>query len=181
MTRRRWLLSAAGVLAARPAGAQDPVQIAIVTNRGTIVAALDETHAPITVRNFLRYVDGKFYDGGSFFRAVPGFVIQGGNRPRERPADNRIALEPPIRTGLRNVDGAIAMARTDDPNSATSEFYICDGDQPHLDGSMTAPGYAAFGHVVNGMPLVRAIARQPAENQLLVAPITIVRIRRIAR
>jgi peptidyl-prolyl cis-trans isomerase A (cyclophilin A) len=178
--KRRALLLAAGAAATRPASAADaPVRVAIETDQGTIVVALDPVHAPNTVRNFLRYVDSGFYDGASFFRAIPGFVIQGGNRERERPTDRPIALEPPLQTGLRNVDGAISMARTEDPNSATSEFFICDGDQARLDGSMAVAGYAAFGHVVSGMALVRAIARQPARDQMLLRPVRIARVRRV--
>ena len=152
------------------------VRVVIVTDHGSIEVALDPVRAPITVKNFLHYVDAKFYDGGTFFRAIPGFVIQGGNKPREKKSDPRIPLEPPIKTGIRNQDGAISMARTAQPDSATSEFYICDGNQPNLDGSMTQPGYAAFGHVTKGMELVRDIARLPAEGQMLVTPIKIVKI-----
>ena len=136
-----------------PAATGGP-RVKIVTQRGDIVVALNEKRAPKTVANFLRYVDAKFYDGGSFFRAVPGFVIQGGNRPRENPTDVKLALEPPASTGLRNRDRAISMARTSDPDSATSEFFICDGDQPALDGSPGNLGYAAFGHVISGMEVV---------------------------
>jgi peptidyl-prolyl cis-trans isomerase A (cyclophilin A) len=151
-------------------------QVKIVTGSGTVVVALDAKRAPKTVANFLHYVDAGFYNGGSFFRAIPGFVIQGGNKSRERHTDPKLELEPPITTGLRNVDGAISMARTADPNSATSEFFICDGNQPTLDGSMTAPGYAAFGHVVRGMDVVRKIARLPADAQMLATPVRIVKI-----
>lgn len=151
-------------------------RVTILTDRGTIVVALDPARAPITTKNFLGYVDRKFYDGGTFFRAIPGFVIQGGNKSRERPSDAPIALEPPSKTGIKNTDGAISMARTSDPNSATSEFFICDGDQPNLDGGPGNPGYAAFGHVVSGMPIVRAIARLPANDQMLVTPVRIIKI-----
>jgi peptidyl-prolyl cis-trans isomerase A (cyclophilin A) len=163
-----------------PAGAATgPVNVAIVTNLGTIEVALDPVHAPVTVKNFLRNVDRKFYDGGTFFRAVPKFVIQGGNKAREKDSDPTIVLETPLRTGLRNTDGEISMARRSDPDSATSEFFISDGDQPELDGSMTQPGYAAFGHVIKNMDLVRRIARLPAPGQMLTEPVTILRIRRI--
>lgn len=174
---------AAGALAtstlAPAVAAPREVRVTIVTDRGSIVVALDPAHAPITVANFLKYVGAKFYDGGTIFRAVPGFVIQGGNRDRERSTDRPIPLEAPLATGIRNTDGAISMARTSDPNSATSEFFICDGDQPRLDGSTTVPGYAAFGHVVSGMNLVRAIAREPAQDQMLLTPVRIVRIYRL--
>jgi cyclophilin family peptidyl-prolyl cis-trans isomerase len=155
-------------------------RVKIVTQFGDIVVVLDEKRTPLTTANFLRYVDAKFYDGGTFFRVIPGFVIQGGNRPRENEAaDPKIALEAPVKTGVKNTDGAISMARTNDPNSATSEFFICDGDQPRLDGSETNPGYAAFGHVVSGLNLVRKIARLPAQQQLLDAPVTILKIVRV--
>jgi peptidyl-prolyl cis-trans isomerase A (cyclophilin A) len=159
--------------------ASGDARVKIVTQRGDIVVALDEKHAPQTVANFLRYVDAKFYDGGSFFRAVPGFVIQGGNRPRENPTDVKLALEPPASTGLRNRDGTISMARTSDPDSATSEFFICDGDQPALDGSPGNPGYAAFGHVLSGMEVVRVISHMPAQDEQLGAPVKILKIVRV--
>jgi peptidyl-prolyl cis-trans isomerase A (cyclophilin A) len=155
------------------------VKIAIVTNLGTIDAVLDPAHAPITVKNFLHYIDAKFYDGGTFFRAIPNFVIQGGNKPREKDSDTQIQLETPMKSGLRNDDGALSMARTNDPNSATSEFFIDDGAQPRLDGSMTEPGYAVFGHVTKGMDLVRKIARLPGQGQMLDTPVKIIRIRRL--
>jgi len=155
------------------------VKIAIVTNLGTIEAVLDPVHAPITVKNFLGLVSRKFFDGGTFFRAVPSFMIQGGDKPRETEHDTTIPLESPLKTGLHNVDGAIAMARTPDPNSAASEFFINDGDQLRLDGSTTEPGYAAFGHVTKNMELVRQIARLPVAGDQLVTPVKILRVRRL--
>jgi peptidyl-prolyl cis-trans isomerase A (cyclophilin A) len=166
---------------AAPAGATSAsaIKIAIVTDQGRIDAVLDPVHAPITTANFLRYIDRKFFTGGSFFRAVPGFVIQGGNRARESSTDQPIVLETPEKTGLKNVDGALSMARTEDPNSATSEFFICDGDQPHLDGGPGQPGYAVFGHVTKNMALVRQIANEPAVEQALVRPVKIISIERL--
>ncbi len=179
------ILSLPAVLFARlPAGAAPTaapalVKVAIVTDRGTIEVALDPVHAPLTVKNFLHYVDAKFYNGGTFFRAVPGFVIQGGNKARESPEDHPIQLESGLKTGLMNIDGAISMARTTDPNSATTEFFICDGAQPALDATMSQAGYAAFGFVTKNMALVREIARLPAEQQMLLTPVKIVRIYRV--
>jgi peptidyl-prolyl cis-trans isomerase A (cyclophilin A) len=173
------LLALGGVRFAASAAAPSDVRVKIVTQKGDIVVALDAQRAPKTVANFLRYVDSKFYNGGTFFRAVPGFVIQGGNQPREKPSDQGVALENPASTGILNKDGAISMARTSDPNSATSEFFLCDGDQPALDGSKSVPGYAAFGHVVSGMDVVRAIARGPAQDEHLVDPVKIVKIVRL--
>jgi peptidyl-prolyl cis-trans isomerase A (cyclophilin A) len=159
--------------------ASGDVKVSIVTTAGTIEVALDPVHAPITVKNFLRLVDRKFYNGGTFFRAVPSFMIQGGDKARETEHDPTIPLESPLKTGVRNVDGAISMARTPDPNSAGSEFFICDGDQARLDGSPSQPGYAAFGHVTKNMDVVRRIARMPASGEMLVAPVKIIRIQRL--
>lgn len=171
------VLASAGT--ALQAAAAPAPRVKIVTTAGSIVVALDPKRAPKTVANFLHYVDAHFYDGGTFFRAIPGFVIQGGNRPNEKPTDPKVPLETPLRTGLRNTNGAISMARTRDPDSATSEFFICDGNQARLDGTASQPGYAAFGHVVSGMDVVRAIARLPVQGQMLTTPVTIVRIVRV--
>jgi peptidyl-prolyl cis-trans isomerase A (cyclophilin A) len=162
-----------------PAAAADSNTIEIVTTAGTIDVVLDPVHAPMTVKNFMKYVDRKFFDGGTFFRAVPGFVIQGGNKTKESPSDVPIKLETPAKTGVKNVDGAIAMARTSDPDSATSEFFIDDGAQSRLDGTDTVPGYAAFGHVTKGMDVVKKIVNLPAVDQAMVKPVTIVSIKRV--
>jgi len=167
-----------GVLtsASAPASAAGDVTIEIVTSMGTIEAVVDPVHAPVTTKNFLKNVDRKFYFGGSFFRSIPGFVIQGGNKTKETPGDVPIVLEAPIKTGLKNVDGALSMARRNDPNSGTSEFFICDGDQARLDGTDATSGYAVFGHVTKNMDLVRKIAHLPGQDQYLMNPVTIVRI-----
>jgi peptidyl-prolyl cis-trans isomerase A (cyclophilin A) len=165
-----------GSYAPQPAAAAGrPPAVAIVTNLGTIDVVLDPVHAPITTKNFLKLVDRKFYTGGTFFRAIPGFVIQGGNKAKESPSDTMIPLESPFKTGVLNVDGAIAMARTSDPNSATSEFFIDDGAQPRLDSM----GYAAFGHVTKNMDLVRKIAHGPVDGDQLLTPVKIIRITRL--
>jgi len=156
-----------------------PQKIEIVTSAGTIDATLDAAHAPITVANFLHYVDTKFYDGGTFFRAVPNFVIQGGNKTKESPNDKPIQLEDPQTTGLKNLDGSLAMARTSDPNSATSEFFIDIGPQSFLDGGNGSPGYAVFGSVTSGMDVVKKIVSQPAPGQMLTTPVKIIKIDRI--
>ena len=182
------LLLAAGVMlgactgaATAPAAAAGAPTIDIVTSMGTIEVVLDPVHAPLTVKNFMKYVDKNFYSGGTFFRSVPGFVIQGGNKTKEGTpaAEPPIVLETPAKTGVKNVDGAISMARTSDPNSATSEFFLCDGDQARLDGSDSVPGYAAFGHVTKNLDLVKKIARLPADNQALLKPIAILKIVRV--
>ena len=170
------LIACSGLAAGAAPG---EMKVAIVTSAGTIEVALDPVHAPITVKNFLRLVDRKFYNGGTFFRAVPSFMIQGGDKARETEHDPTIPLESPLKTGVRNVDGAISMARTPDPNSADSEFFICDGDQSRLDGTPSQPGYAAFGHVIKNMDVVRKIARLPVNGDQLVDPVKIIRIQRL--
>ncbi len=167
------------------------VDIAIQTTAGTIVVRLDPARAPNTVKNFLHYVDLGTYNGATFYRSVSKArepqshieVIQGGLNPRQSdPMIRPIALEPTNRTGLRNTDGTIAMARTSDPNSATTEFFIDIGDDSFLDaGGATGRGYAAFGKVVRGMDVVRKIQRANVGSspETLSPPIEIVKISRL--
>lgn len=173
----------------------DPIHVLIETELGNIEVAVDHDHAPITAANFLRYVDGGFYDGGRFHRTVTPDnqpndtirieVIQGGVNPdRQAEAGPPIALERTSETGLAHRDGTISMARFT-PDSAVSDIFICIQDQPVLDfGGMRNPdgqGFAAFGQVVAGMDVVRQIQGRPAEGQRLEPPISIVRAQRIAR
>lgn len=131
------------------------------TDMGPIIVELDSAAAPVTVQNFLRYVNDGFYDGLIFHRVDAGFVIQGGGFD-----DNLNLIDPtyaPITNeadnGLSNVAGTIAMARTSDPNSATSQFFINLVNNDFLDaGGNTTAGYAVFGEVVVGMGTVDAIA-----------------------
>jgi peptidyl-prolyl cis-trans isomerase A (cyclophilin A) len=126
----------------------------LVTSLGDMVVELDAVNAPKTVANFIEYVEAGFYDGTIFHRVIPDFVLQGGGFTpglMEKPTNAPIALETTPK--LTHVDGAIAMARTDDPDSATSQFYICDGPQPGLDGM-----YAVFGVLVSGLDVRDAIS-----------------------
>lgn len=183
-------------LAGRPLGAQAPVQVRVVTDSGTIVVALEPRKAPITVANFLRYVDEHRYDGGSFYRAVtlrnqlpaaqqPQIeVIQGGidtDSSKRLPA---IAHERNDRSGIRHTDGVISMARST-PGSASSEFFFVINDQPALDfGGQRNPdgqGFAAFGRVVSGMDVVRRIQGMPSASQPPQRMATVVRIQRVER
>ncbi len=167
-----------------------PVDVAIVTTSGTIVVRLDAAKAPRTARNFLRYVASGAYNGSSFYRNVtranepqaPFEVIQGGLGAQSHAAMLApLALEPTTVTGLHNVGGSIAMARTADPDSATTEFFLDIGDARYLDaGGPLGPGYAAFGHVVRGMDVVLKIHRAPTQVEQLTPPIRIVRMRRIS-
>jgi peptidyl-prolyl cis-trans isomerase A (cyclophilin A) len=179
-------LSGASTAIAVPARTVD---VAIKTTAGTIVVRLDRARAPITVNNFLHYVDVRAYDGATFYRTVRRStepqsrieVIQGGLNPQtDNPMTAKIRLEPTARTGLRNVDGTIAMARTSDPNSATTEFFIDIGNNAFLDaGGPLGPGYAAFGRVIRGMDVVRRIHEASANGEMLAPPIRIISARRI--
>ncbi len=148
--------------------------------------------APATVANFLRYVDGKFYDGGRFHRTVKPDnqpdskvkieVIQAGINPAKAKEEFApIKLERTRDTKLKHLDGTISMAR-DGPDTATSDFFICIGAQPELDcGGKRNPdgqGFAAFGKVVKGMDVVKKIQAAPADGQNLTPAIKILKMRR---
>jgi len=201
MTFRTQLLLIVAIVASRAVEAQSPsrpqsapgiVNVVIETDRGTIHATLDSAHAPRTVTNFLRYVDGGFYTGGRFHRSVTPQnqprdsvrieVIQGGANPATGAKGfPPIELERTSQTGLHHLDGTLSMARGG-PNSATSDFFICIGAQPSLDfgghRNLDGQGFAAFGRVTSGMDVVRAIQASAVDAQRLTPPIT---IRRIAR
>jgi peptidyl-prolyl cis-trans isomerase A (cyclophilin A) len=176
---------------AQAAGAAPPV-VVIETALGEIRVALDPAHAPATAANFLRYVDEHFFDDTSFYRTVKPDnqpnntvkieVIQGGLDDEAGVGYGPITLERTSVTGLRHFDGVISMAR-DGPDTASSEFFICIGDQPELDfGGRRNPdgqGFAAFGRVVSGMDVVRKIQQSPANEQRLTPEVTILRIRRL--
>ncbi|HEY5337800.1 MAG TPA: peptidylprolyl isomerase [Rhizomicrobium sp.] len=141
-------------------------QVLIQTSLGDITVQLDRAHAPVTVDNFERYVREGHYDGTVFYRVVPNFVIQAGSYEADnmfRPPHDPIMLE--ANNGLHNVRGAIAMARMDEPNTGTSEFYINLADNPGLDHLATDPGnatgYAVFGQVISGMDVADKIAAVP--------------------
>ena len=145
-----------------------PAQVQFDTTLGTIVFELDETAAPVTSANFLAYVDAGFFDGTDgmgatiVHRVVPGFVIQGGGLTESMDTkDTMPAIVNESGNGLTNVRGAISMARTMDPNSATSQFFVNLVDNPGLD---KAPGYAVFGAVVEGMDVVDAMAEVATET-----------------
>jgi peptidyl-prolyl cis-trans isomerase A (cyclophilin A) len=175
------------------ARAQQLPRVVIQTELGDIEVEIDSIHAPITATNFLRYVDLGFYRVGRFHRTVRAdnqpdnpvkiAVVQAGLdsfRVKDFPP---IPLERTSVTKLRHVDGAISMAR-DGPNTATSDFFICVGNQPALDfGGKRNPdgqGFAAFGRVVLGMDVVRKIHQAPATGQTLDPPIRIENIVRKA-
>jgi peptidyl-prolyl cis-trans isomerase A (cyclophilin A) len=168
------------------------VTVLVVTDLGDITVAIDTEHAPQTAANFLRYVDAGAYDDGQFHRTVtmqnqPNNdvrieVIQASvNSGRSEESFDPIQLERTSVTGLRHIDGAISMARGG-PDTATSSFFFCIGNQPSLDfGGDRNPdgqGFAAFGHVVSGAEVIRQIQMQPADGQRLEPSIRIVSVAR---
>lgn len=141
-------------------------RVRIETSRGTIVVELNPQAAPITVENFLAYVNEGFYDGTIFHRVIPNFMIQGGGlTPDMRQKPTRGGIRNESRNGLKNLRGAIAMARTAAPDSATAQFFINHRDNPNLDyPNPDGVGYAVFGRVVEGMDVVDAIAQVPTHT-----------------
>jgi len=150
-------------------------QVTIVTTKGTIIVELYPSKAPITVRNFLTYVNEGFYNNTLFHRVITGFVVQGGGLTTSgaKAAHSPIALEPPTSTGLTNAVGTIAMARTADLNSATSQFFFNTTDNNSSSGNNldlpTGQGYAVFGSVISGMDVVKLIEATPTNDQTLLS------------
>lgn len=173
------------------------MRVNLVTGQGTIVVDLATDKAPITCANFLRYVDGRLYDGETIYRAMrlgsspPAGLIQGGVRSDPAKTLAPIAHESTAVTGLSHRDGVISLARRD-PGTATSDFFICIGDIPSLDADPHAAGdnqgFAAFGHVREGMDVVRRILALPTapgsiggaemSGQMLDPPVPILSARR---
>jgi peptidyl-prolyl cis-trans isomerase A (cyclophilin A) len=164
----RWIGRAALALtlcAVIPAHAQ---KVKLATSAGDIVLELDAAKAPKTVDNFLGYLRAGHYNGTVFHRVIPTFMIQGGGMTadmKEKATRAPIALES--RNGLSNVRGSVAMARTGDPNSATSQFFINVADNDRLDAANARDGngYAVFGKVVSGMDVVDKIRAVPTGNK----------------
>jgi peptidyl-prolyl cis-trans isomerase A (cyclophilin A) len=191
------LLAVAASAALCGAASRPPahVDVAIETSLGTFVVRLDGAHAPVTTANFLRYVDSGTYDGATFYRSVratPGApppriqIIQGGLEQKmdvsRLPA---IPVEPTATTHLHNAPGTIAMARTNDPNSARTEFFVNLADDTWLD-SQNFPdheGYAVFGRVIRGYDIAKKIQSAPAQanasGEALTPPVKILHIRRV--
>ena len=150
---------------ASAADSPDHPVVLLDTTAGPITLELDRTKAPITVDNFLKYVDAGFFDGLIFHRVIPTFMIQGGGF-NDQLQEKSEGLRPPIQNeaqnGLSNMRGSIAMARTSNPNSATAQFFINLVDnRSSLDANPQSAGYAVFGKVISGMTAVDTIARVP--------------------
>ncbi len=189
MMLRRSLLAAGSAVLVRAQEKNLRVVVRFETELGSIDVALSGDRAPVTVENFLRYVDGGLYDGGVFHRSVKMDnqpqspvkieVIQGGPQPGSKGFEP-IALERTSKTGLKHVNGVISMARSG-PDTATGDFFFCIGDQPELDfGGKRNPdgqGFAAFGLTLKGLDVIRKIQQSPVEAQKLTPPVKITRIR----
>jgi cyclophilin family peptidyl-prolyl cis-trans isomerase len=149
---------------ATPAG---PV-VALETSMGTIKIELEAAKAPVSTKNFLDYVRAGHYDGTIFHRVIPDFMIQGGGMTvGMTEKDTRPPIRNEAKNGLRNARGTVALARTNDPDSATAQFFINLKDNHMLDfGVGPGAGYAVFGRVVDGMNVVDAIAQVPTGNRL---------------
>lgn len=161
-TRRAAVVALAMAAFVPAAFAAQATQVKVDTNMGAFLIELNAKAAPKTVENFLAYVKSGFYKNTLFHRVIPNFMIQGGGfvmGMEEKNTRAPIALES--RNGLSNVRGTIAMARTNDPNSATSQFFINVRDNRFLDANQAQDGngYAVFGKVVSGMSTIDAIAR----------------------
>jgi peptidyl-prolyl cis-trans isomerase A (cyclophilin A) len=147
-------------------------QAVIQTTRGTIKIELYEERAPITTANFIDLVEDDFYDGLIFHRIIDDFMIQTGDPTGTGSGGSNETINLEIHPELRHIDGAISMARSANPNSASSQFFICDGAQSHLDDS-----YAVFGKTVEGIHVVRAIAAEATgANDRPINDVKIVRI-----
>ena len=199
---RRHLLAAIAAFIAAPllaqtapapasAPAEDLVKVALDTEAGRIVLALDRGRAPLSTANFLKYVDAKRYDGEPFYRAMKigdtGGLIQGGIRSDSRKLYPPVAHEPTSQTGLKNVAGTVALANAG-PGTARADFFIMSVDVPSFDATASDPGFAAFGRVVEGMDVVNKILASPVsptkgegvmQGQMLDPEVKIIKAQRV--
>jgi peptidyl-prolyl cis-trans isomerase A (cyclophilin A) len=172
-------------------------RVVITTSLGAMTLELYADKAPITVANYLKYVDRKLFDGATFYRASkpPGQTandygtIQGGLQNDPKKVLPPIAHESTLKTGLKHVDGTISMGRHA-PGTAQADWFICIGDMPYLDADPKDPknpGFAAFGRLVDGKPVAEAILGQPTDpnagvgamkGEMLVRPVRILSVRR---
>lgn len=136
------------------------MKVRFETSQGNFTVELDADAAPVTVENFLRYVDEGHFDGTVFHRVIPGFVIQGGGLTADLAQKRTHApIENEATNGLKNKRGTLSMARTNDVNSATSQFFVNLADNDFLDHKPGSYGYAVFGHITAGMEVIDAIAQ----------------------
>lgn len=160
------MMAAAVAVADESEREADQDMVIFKTNHGEITLELYPEEAPVTVENFLQYVDDGFYDGTIFHRVIPGFVIQGGGLDEDmQRVETRAPIENEADNGLKNERGMLSMARTQDVNSATSQFFINLADNAFLDHGVRDFGYAVFARVVDGMDVVDRIAEIPTERR----------------
>jgi peptidyl-prolyl cis-trans isomerase A (cyclophilin A) len=179
--------------AALEAAPDRPVRVRLQTEAGPIVIELEMQRAPVTAANFLRYAEEKRFDNSFFYRAArrrnnpKTGLVQGGINHRVIRARLPIEHEPTSRTGLRHLDGTVSMARNS-PGTAMGDFFITVGPAAYLDARPGSVGYAAFGKVVEGMPLVRKMLAAPTypggrsantKGQTMIAPVRIISARRL--
>ena len=144
-------------------------KVKITTSQGAFVIQLDHVKAPVSAANFVEYVKSGFYNGTIFHRVIPGFMAQGGGFDSSfAQKDTKAPIKNEADNGLKNKRGTLAMARTNDPNSATAQFFINYKDNGFLDHTSPTPsgwGYAVFGEVIEGMDVVDEMAKQPTGNR----------------
>jgi peptidyl-prolyl cis-trans isomerase A (cyclophilin A) len=150
----------------KPATKGDHPVVTVTTSLGSFELELDAKRAPVTVENFLQYVDAGFYDGTIFHRVIPGFMIQGGGFDGSmKQKATRAPIQNEAANGVKNQAGTIAMARTNDPNSATAQFFVNLVDNEFLNHGSRDFGYAVFGRVTSGMDVVQKIAAAPTGSR----------------
>jgi cyclophilin family peptidyl-prolyl cis-trans isomerase len=162
---------------------QNPT-VSLSTSHGDVTIELFANESPITVENFLAYVDAGFFDGTVFHRVIPGFMVQGGGMDADlRQKATRAPITNEAGNGLKNTRGTLAMARTSDVNSATAQFFINLADNAFLDHGARDFGYAVFGRVTKGMEVVDAIAkvktgRKGHHDDVPIQPVMLTQVRR---
>jgi peptidyl-prolyl cis-trans isomerase B (cyclophilin B) len=168
------LTSTLGLNSALAAGSHSkgakPMTVRMTTNHGDIVIELDADKAPQTVANFLSYVKSGFFNGTIFHRVIPGFMIQGGGfEPGMKQKPTQAPIKNEADNGLQNLEGTIAMARTNDPQSATAQFFINVKNNGFLNHSAPTAqgwGYCVFGKVTQGLDIVHAIEKVPTTTRM---------------
>jgi peptidyl-prolyl cis-trans isomerase A (cyclophilin A) len=163
---KKLAMTACALLLSTSALAAEAPRVLLTTNHGDIEIELNAESAPVSVQNFLGYVDSGFYNGVQFHRVIPGFMIQtGGFSADMQQKETRAPIKNEADNGLHNVRGTLAMARTNVVDSATSQFFINLTDNAFLDHGGRDFGYAVFGKVVRGMDVVDQIARVRTGNR----------------
>lgn len=176
---KRLVLAACSLLLAGNLLAAENPHVLLNTSMGEIEIELEAEKAPVSVRNFLEYVESGYYDGTVFHRVIPGFMIQGGGfNEGLSQKKTRAPIKNEADNGLHNVRGTLAMARTQNVDSATSQFFINHRDNDFLDHGSRDFGYAVFAKVVRGMDVVDQIAQVPTGNRSMMqnVPLTPVKI-----